>query len=581
MCGIVGYTGKTPAAPHLFYGLKSLEYRGYDSAGIALINDGKINLYKRAGRVDALKFVLSERGSVGIGHTRWATHGGATEKNAHPHRYRRFAVVHNGIIENYLQLKDEMSEDEFSSETDSEVIAHLFEREYHGDLLCAAKRVYARLCGSFAVALLCVDRPNTLLCMKKNSPLLIGFMGEECFLASDLSAIAADGATVYRLDDGEIALLEGGNVEIYRIDGTKSKKVPIKFDLLEQTDGLNGYAHYMEKEIYEIPQAIDRTICCFPSKKEILSVAQDVKEIHLVGCGTAYHSALAANYFAQKYIQGNTGVFLASEYRYGDQKIDDTTLVIAVSQSGETADTVAAAIRAKEKGAKLIVVTNVVHSTLTTYADLVIETKAGREVAVAATKSYHAQLTALYGIFLTLAEKDCNLLRVFPSLCRKTILSCGKVQEWALHASKAKCVHFIGRKVDYSAAVEGSLKWKEITYLPSEGYAAGELKHGTLALVDGDTPVIAILTNRDLAEKTLNAVHEVAARGAPVYLITCFSEFCNRDEGVESVLLPQTDEFFSPLVSVIPMQLLAYYASVVLGNDPDKPRNLAKSVTVE
>ncbi|MBO5045641.1 MAG: glutamine--fructose-6-phosphate transaminase (isomerizing) [Clostridia bacterium] len=583
MCGIVGYTGRGSAARAVFRGLKALEYRGYDSVGIALMHGGRFALHKRVGRVDCIQDVQEQNGEIGIGHTRWATHGGVTEENAHPHVYQRFAVVHNGIIENYRILKEEclLRGERFSSETDSEVIAHLFEWEYRGDLLSAAQRVCRRLRGSYAIAVLCLDFPSVILCAKKDSPLLVGASVEGQFAASDLSAVARKGVTCYRMENGEFSILDKESVSFFGADGTAIEKTPVSYSLQEQDTELGGYGHYMIKEIDEIPQAVERTIRAFKREIEAVQGLKDVFRIHIVGCGTAYHSGIAAKLFAQKRGCVSTEGYLASEYRYGDQTVDANTLVIAVSQSGETADTVAAAVMAKKRGAKLLAITNVAHSTLTSYADCVLHTKAGCEVAVAATKSYNAQLAVLYSFFDAFSACRERIWKGLPDLCKKTIEASRRVKEWANQMKSAKCAYFIGRRFDYAVAMEGSLKWKEITYLPGDGLAAGELKHGTLALVDESTPVVALITDQAVADKTFNAVHEVIARGAPVYVVTSIPSYANCEGAVDTVLIPQTKEEYMPMLSVIPLQLLAYYAAVALGNDPDKPRNLAKSVTVE
>ena len=589
MCGIVGYIGKKRAAPILLDGLQKLEYRGYDSAGIALSDGGKIRVFRRRGRVAELMPARTFAGEIGIGHTRWATHGAPSERNAHPHSFGKICLVHNGILENAAALKKECEAggEVFSSDTDSEVAAHLIDRFFkqEGDLLKAVFRAVKLLVGSYAFAVLC-EGGEEIVCARMHSPLIVARGADGMFAASDVCAVAAQGRTAYVLEDGEFARLKKTGVELY--DGNLSPVVRDFFPLgQEETAPEKGnFRHFMRKEIAEVPEAV---LHSFPDLSKIenhnlCEVLCQTKYLHIVACGTAYHSGLCMKFAVEKFARVPTEVFVASEYRYCDPIFLPGTLTIAISQSGETADTLAAAELAKSRGAKVLAVTNVARSSLTRIADFVLLTHAGREVAVAATKSFNAQLAVLYTLVKNLAEgKKLSApdLSAFPVLAQETLARSGQVLGWTPYFQGARSVFFLGRGADRCAALEGSLKLKEISYLPSEGYAAGELKHGTLALVDARTPVVAIACDEALADKTMNAVHEVYARGATIFLITPFEELTHAREITGSVLIPRCEPAFSPMLSVIPLQLLAYYVSLALGNDPDKPRNLAKSVTVE
>ncbi len=591
MCGIVGYVGRKRAAPILLDGLKKLEYRGYDSAGICTLSKGNFLLKKRSGRVEQLTPLIEGlEGYVGLGHTRWATHGAPSENNAHPHLYGKFALVHNGIIENARELKRELSlqGEEFYSDTDSEVVVHLLVREYRGDVLLTLKSVCKRLKGAYAFGVICADFPDCIFACKRGSPLIVARREDEGFLASDIPAIAQEGLTAFSLEEGDFAVVRESEVEFYDENLIKKEGEIFAFSSKTENPLLGEYQHYMAKEIAEIPHAIEKTVQNFrylPHYLDICKVLCQTEYIQIIACGTAYHSGLAARFVFEKFARIPTEVRIASEFRYNDEIILPNTVVIAVSQSGETADTLAAAQIAKERGAKLFAVTNVSDCSLARMADYVFPTCAGREIAVAATKSYMAQLCVLYSLVNLLAEQKgnggCGGLESLSSTAKAAIESSELVRSWAVRFAAAKSVFFLGRGIDYAAALEGSLKLKEISYLPSEGYPAGELKHGTLALVDEDTPVVAIITQRVLAEKTMNAVHEVVARGAKVYLITSFPEYCSYKEVFASVVVPKVEEAFSPISSVCALQKLAYYTALARGNDPDKPRNLAKSVTVE
>ncbi len=591
MCGIVGYLGKRRAAPVLLDGLRKLEYRGYDSAGIAVLCQGGFSLVRKKGRVKELDCALALDGTLGIGHTRWATHGSPSERNAHPHIFGKFAVVHNGIIENYSSLKEECVQrgDSFASETDSEVIAHLLEAAYEGDFFLAVKRATEKLVGSYALAVLCLDFPDTMIVAREKNPLVAGRGKDGFFAASDISAIAEEGVEIYSLEDGEFAVLERDNLRFYDRIGNEIVKTQVEYDCCADIPDLNGFRHYMRKEMSEIPQSVQNSIIGFdniPQFSRFCEVLCQTQYIHIVGCGTAYHSGIAAKAAIEALARTPVEVCIASEYRYRNPIVESGTLVIAVSQSGETADTLAAAERAKAKGAALVALTNAPYSSLTRIADFTIETHAGREIAVAATKSYNAQLATLYSIAVALArgkgkDVDFSKLGELPRLCENTLQISEGVRGWTSYFTSAKSVYFLGRGADYVSALEGSLKLKEISYLPSEGYPAGELKHGTLALIEQGTPVVAVITQSALAEKTMNAVHEVYARGGRVFLVTSLLEYSREKAVTASIAIPKCEELFSPILSVIPLQALAYYVSLARGNDPDKPRNLAKSVTVE
>ena len=588
MCGIVGYAGEGRAAPVLIEGLKRLEYRGYDSAGIAVLGEA-LTVVKRKGRVEALAAEAKKlSGGLGIAHTRWATHGEPSERNAHPHRYGGVAVVHNGIIENasLLRAECEARGEVFSSETDSEVIAHLIAAAYRGDLLQAVQKAARRLEGSYAIAVL-AEGERVIVAARRKSPLLVG-RGEGSVLASDLPAIAPLANEVYSLKEGGFALLTEDQVCLFDEELREWEEKPIAFGKVEGYGGKGGYPHYMRKEIAEDPAAIANSIADLTADSRFFDISIVLCQtyyIQIVACGTAYHSGVAAKYAIEALSRVPVEVDIASEYRYRDPIVPKGTLVIAVSQSGETADTLAAAALAKERGAKVLALTNVPYSSLTALADLVLLTHAGRETAVAATKSFCAQLASLYSIAAALAAlkgRSAPSLAPFPALCEDALSRSEKVKEWARALCQKKSVYFIGRGADYAAAIEGSLKLKEVSYLASEGYPAGELKHGTLALVGEDAPVVALLSDARLAEKTMNAVHEVRSRGARVFLITTLPSCA---EGVlpeeDVLLLSACEAVFSPLCTVVPLQLLAYETAVLLGHDPDKPRNLAKSVTVE
>ncbi len=590
MCGIVGASGKANAVEFLMEGLERLEYRGYDSVGIAVCGQEKIETYKQKGRVA----VLSERVSgvqstCGIGHTRWATHGKPSDENSHPHVSGRFAVVHNGIIENYLDLKARLINGgfAFTSETDTEVVAHLLAKNYDGNLASTLVKTTQMLTGSYALAVMCSDYPGVIAVCKKDNPLIVGRGKEGNFLASDAPALAGRADEIYVMQDGDMALIFPDRVEFFDKDLKNLDKRFTQADLKASELELGKYESFMMKEINEIPFAISET---FKELKEnginkvSLKKLKKASKITIIACGTAYHAGLIAKTVIEKIARIPVSVEVASEYRYRDPIILKNEVVIAVSQSGETADTIAAVRLAKSRGAHVLTITNVNGSSITTHSDSVIHTKAGPEIAVAATKSYNTQLVAFYYIAYATCDKLEELFAKSDKIissARETVARENELTQIAGELSSSQDAFFLGRGADYCTALEGSLKLKEISYVHSEGCPAGELKHGTLALIEKDTLVVTVITSRDIADKTMNAIHEVKARGAKVLLVTPFADFTNAHGVDKAIKLPEIEEIFAPIISIIPLQVFAYYVSRARGNDPDKPRNLAKSVTVE
>ena len=586
MCGIVGYVGERRAAPILLDGLQRLEYRGYDSAGIAVMRGGQITVVRRKGRVKGLSEARSLEGKIGIGHTRWATHGVPSERNAHPHVCGKICIVHNGIIENAAALRTacEARGELFASDTDSEVIAHLIAAA-DGDLLHAVHAACKVLEGSYAIAVMKEGEEGIVLA-RRASPLVAGCDEDGLYAASDIPAIAAEGRRLYLLEDGEFALLKEGELSFYSGELEPLQKQSFFCDAAQDAPEKGSFAHFMKKEIAEAPRAAARSLPDLAKSEDsvLCEVLCQTQYIHVVACGTAFHSALCMKYVTHRFARLPAEAHIASEFRYADPIILPRSLCIAVSQSGETADTLAAAALAKARGAKVLAVTNVRRSSLERMSDFVLPTAAGQEIAVAATKSFNAQLAILYALAAEIAR---GRGRAAPppaqtvAQMREALACAEQVRAWVPYFAGAKSVFFLGRGADYLAAREGSLKLKEIGYLPCEGYPAGELKHGTLALVDGRTPVVAIVTQPALADKTMNAVHEAYARGAAVFLITNVPACLACGEVTASLLLPACEPAYSPMLTSLPLQLLAYYVAVARGNDPDKPRNLAKSVTVE
>lgn len=592
MCGIIGYLGKKNAADEVFCGLQRLEYRGYDSAGAAVLSaDGKISVVKKQGRVDNLKPYLKDiAGATGIGHTRWATHGKPSDANAHPHVAGGIALVHNGIIENYAELKSalEACGETFLSETDSEVIAKLLSKNFKGDLICALAETVKVLKGSYALMAIC-EGNNSIAVAKYRSSVILGYGENEYFCASDEPALAGKCKEICVLDDGDIACITPDGIEIYNGNLQRIIREKKLNTGAEQSLDLGGYPHYMLKELHEIPVAVENTAKAFEGvSAKLKSALNGVDRIILVGCGTAYHAGLAGKRYFEQFARMPAECDTAGEFRYKNPVITERTAVFAVSQSGETADTVEAARLARGLGAKVIAVTNVLNSALTRIADVTVPVSAGPEICVAATKSYIGQITALYLCAVGFAKNGSNVncafadgLEAMPKLCKKTL---AQVNTYSLAnmCALSSGVYFLGRDIDYAVALEGSLKLKEVSYIHSEGYPAGELKHGTLALIDENAVAVALIFDETLAGKTVCAVEQVLSRGGKAAVITNVESVKKALSGRALVLETcACGKFLSPLVSAIAVQKLAYETAVILGRDPDKPRNLAKSVTVE
>lgn len=608
MCGIVGYIGNKQAAPILLEGLEKLEYRGYDSAGLAILDEGKINVVKSKGRLSVLKAKTDNgntvHGTIGIGHTRWATHGEPSDTNAHPHLSSsgKFAIVHNGIIENYLKLRSSLEKKGFTfiSETDTEIIANLVEYYYNGDLVDTVIKVISKVNGSYALGILCDDMPDTFVAVRKDSPLIVGLGEGENFIASDIPAVLAHTRNVYFLEDNEIAVIKKDDVSIYNTDKEKIEKevYEVKWDIAAAEKG--GYEHFMFKEIMEQPKAIRDTISPRLDGNNIIldditlsdEYIKNISRLYIVACGSAYHVGVVGKYVIEKLARIPVSVEVASEFRYCSPIIDDKTLVILVSQSGETADTIAAMREAKKMGARTLAVVNAVGSTIAREADDTLYTWAGPEIAVATTKAYSTQLNAMYLIALHLAsatgtvteEKKQSVITSLNKLSgniAKILTDKEQIQYCASKYYGSKSVFFIGRELDYAVALEGSLKLKEISYIHSEAYAAGELKHGPIALIEEGTLVFALCTVDSLFEKMLSNIKEVKARGAVVIAIAPEGHTDIEKEADYVIYVPECDDVVMPSEVVIPLQLFSYYVSSLKGLDIDKPRNLAKSVTVE
>lgn len=608
MCGIVGYVGENQAAPILLDGLSKLEYRGYDSAGIAVFNDSGIEIAKAKGRLA----ILSEKtgggknvkGTMGIGHTRWATHGEPSDVNSHPHvsSSGRFAVVHNGIIENYISIKKQLEDKgvEFVSETDTEVIAHLFEYYYNGDILETMTKVINRVEGSYALGILCSDYPDQFIAVRKASPMIVGLGENENFIASDVTAILKHTRNIYYLEDNEIVVLKKDSVKVYNTDKEEVKKEVFTVDWDVSAAEKGGYEHFMMKEIEEQPKALRDTIS--PRIKDgkivlddITLTTEDIKninKIYIVACGSAYHVGVVGKYIIEKMCRIPVEVQVASEFRYCDPIIGKNDLVIVISQSGETADTLAALKEAKNHGARILSIVNVVGSAIANASDDVLYTWAGPEIAVATTKAYSTQLAVIYLISTYMAEKLGMLtsgeyaklvkdIESLPDKVAEVLTSKENVQYLASKFYNCHSIFFIGRNLDYAVCMEGSLKLKEISYIHSEAYAAGELKHGTISLIEDGTLVIALASGRELFDKTISNVKEVKARGAVVMGLTTTEHEHMSDVADHVIQIPAINEILLPSLTVIPLQLFGYYVASLKGCDIDKPRNLAKSVTVE
>lgn len=609
MCGIVGYIGESKAAPILMEGLEHLEYRGYDSAGIAVKNGDEIDVTKEVGKLEELKKMLDYdklKGNRGIGHTRWATHGRPSKINSHPHYdcNDEFAVVHNGIIENFQELKDELTARGhiFKSETDTEVIAHLIEEKYSGDLKEAVREAVKRLDGSYALAVISTKDPDRIIGVRKDSPLVVGKSSGENFIASDMTAFLSYTDQFYILDDGELAEVKKDDIKLYKLSGEEIEKDIFQVDWDAEMAEKSGYEHYMLKEINEQPDAIRRILNgrISPAGIDLAEIGFSNKElaefekIQIVACGTAYHSGLVGEYLLEEMVDIPVEVDVASEFRYREPILDEKTLVLVVSQSGETADTLAALRLAKKRGCKVLAFTNVKGSTISREADQVLYLKAGPEIAVASTKAYVNMVTAFYLLTLylgkikeTISEKRRDemiedILRL-PELAGETIKRSEEiVKKKAKEYQDIDSAFFIGRNIDYTLALEGALKLKEISYIHAEAYPAGELKHGTLALIEEGTPVIAVATRKFLLGKTISNIKEVKARGGEILAVALSSAMIDQSDTIDELIeIPKVDEMLSSILTIIPLQLLAYYAAVYRDCDIDQPRNLAKSVTVE
>ena len=600
MCGIIGYTGSENSVPYLINGLEKLEYRGYDSAGIAVTDNNSIFCIKTKGRVEILKEKLKNENSnifskTGIAHTRWATHGEASDINSHPHlsEHGFFAVVHNGIIENYAGIKEELINDgvEFMSETDTEIIPQLIEKYYDGDFLSAVKKASDRLKGSYAIAVLCRDFPDKIICARKSSPIIVALYDTGTFASSDISAIPAHAKNIYRVADGEFALLEKEKISFFDRFLNPVKKEPERINNNITFSGKQGYEHFMLKEIFEQPAVIRDTVL-----SENINLSKEyidsIKQIYIVACGSAYHVGVLGKYVIEKLTKIPVQTDIASEFRYREPAIDKSTLVIAISQSGETADTIAAVRLSRETGAKVISVVNVAASTLTAESDEVIYTKAGTEIAVATTKAYSAQLISIYKLAVYIAEKTGRMeteekksiissLNILPALIETILSDVSYIEKLADVLKNSEHIYFIGRNIDYAAALEASLKMKEISYIHSEAYGAGEMKHGTISLIEKDTPVIALCCCENVFQKTLSNIKEVKSRGATVLCVTTQKHNDEIDDADYKIIIPDTHPLFIGSTEIIPLQLLAYFTAKKRGCDIDKPKNLAKSVTVE
>lgn len=608
MCGIVGYIGESQAAPILLEGLSKLEYRGYDSAGMAVFDGNEIHVKKATGRLKVLSELTHDGtllpGMVGIGHTRWATHGEPSDMNAHPHcnKDKSIAVVHNGIIENYLKLRKKLEDKgyEFASQTDTEVLAHLLDYYYKGEPLEAITKVMHRVEGSYALGIIFVDHPDVVYAVRKDSPLIVGKGSDGNLIASDVPAVLKYTRDVFFIQNEEIACLSKDSIEFFNVDGEPIEKESktIEWDVNAAEKG--GYEHFMLKEMYEQPKTVRDTLSPRIKNNEVVieelgMTDEEIKEInriYIVACGSAYHTGVTAKYIFEGMARIPVAVDLASEFRYRNPILDEKDLVIIISQSGETADSLAALREAKEKGIKTLGIVNVVGSSIAREADKVMYTWAGPEISVATTKAYSAQLVAQYLLAIKFAmvrgkissqeaEELLVDLRRLPDQIELLLSNKERIQKFANRYIAAKDVFFIGRGIDYAISMEGSLKLKEISYVHSEAYAAGELKHGTISLIEDGTLVVAVATQEDLYKKTVSNMVEVKTRGAFVMAVTNEGNTDIEKAADYVVYIPQTNKYFTNSLAIIPLQLFGYYVSVGKGCDVDKPRNLAKSVTVE
>lgn len=608
MCGIVGYIGNRQAAPILLDGLSKLEYRGYDSAGIAVYSEGEIDMIKSKGRLKVLSELTHDGamlpGTMGIGHTRWATHGSPSDVNAHPHfnADKSIVVVHNGIIENYLKLKKKLMKRgyEFVSETDTEVIAHLLDYYYQGNPLQAITKIMHRMEGSYALGIMFRDHPDELYAVRKDSPLIVGHTEGGSMIASDVPAVLRYTRDVYFIENEEIVRMTEESMEFFNVDEEEIVKEPVRIEWDVNAAEKGGYEHFMLKEMYEQPKAVMDTFS--PRIKgnrieieELGMTDEEICKIHkimIVACGSASHVGHTSKYILEGLSRIPVEVDMASEFRYRNPILDDHTLVMVISQSGETADTLAALREAKKMGARVLGIVNVVGSSIAREADNVMYTWAGPEIAVATTKAYSAQLTAMYLLAMKFAqakglltdgetEKMIGEMKALPAQIEMILNNREKIQKFANRYLAARDIFFIGRGIDHAISMEGSLKLKEISYIHSEAYAAGELKHGTISLVEEGTLVAAVLTQKDLYKKMISNMEEVRTRGAFVMAVTVEGNTEVEKAADYVIYIPETNRYFTNSLAIIPLQLFAYYIAVGRGCDVDKPRNLAKSVTVE
>ena len=609
MCGIVGYIGTQNAQDFVLDGLEKLEYRGYDSAGIAVnTGDEKFSIVKKVGRLKNLADVLEKtplKGSMAIGHTRWATHGKPSDENSHPHfnKDETLVVVHNGIIENYLELKKELIEKgyKFNSETDTEVVTHLLDELYEGDLLEATKKLIKIIKGAYALGIMSVTEPDRIIAVRKESPLIVGLGENENFIASDIPAILKYTRDVYLIENNEIVEVKKNSVKVMNSEGQEIKRdvTHIEWDLEAASKG--GYEFFMEKEIHEQPEVLIETLNSrvdennninFDNAGLTKEYLNGINSIYIVACGTAYHAGLVGKYIIEKKTRVKVDVDIASEFRYRNPVIDDKTLVIVLSQSGETLDTLEALKEAKRNGARVIAITNVVGSSIAREADHVIYTWAGPEIAVASTKAYTTQMVILYLLATDMAykfgkisreeyEHDIKSLYGLKKNIEKMLEYSDRIEATADKIKDRTSMFYLGRGLDYVITVEGALKSKEISYIHSEAFASGELKHGTIALIEDGTPVVINVTQSDLFEKSVSNIKEVTARGAYVIAVAKEGNTLVEEVADEVFYIPGVEDDYTGFLSIIIHQLLAYYLSKLKGNDVDKPRNLAKSVTVE
>ena len=604
MCGIIGFTGYLDAAEVLMDGLSALEYRGYDSAGIACFVNRKIVTEKSVGKVARLNEKIAGKlhSSCGIGHTRWATHGGVSEVNAHPHSCGRVTLIHNGIIENYHSLAGELARGGRRpvSQTDSEIAAMLIDSLYEEDPKEAIQRAVPRLEGAYAFCILFSDRPGIIYCIRKGSPLVICHTEEGSVVASDMVALLRYSKDYFVLPENQIAVLTANEIEVTDLNGKLAAPQILHVNWDMSSAQKNGYKHYMLKEIHEQPKAVQDTVGAYVKDEEINlleagitdELLSGLERIYIVACGSAYHVGMVAKYVMEDLADVPVEVDLASEFRYRNPKLEENSLVIVVSQSGETADSLAALRLAKEKGVPVLGIVNVVGSSIARESDYILYTYAGPEISVATTKAYSTQLIAVYLLAVQMAfvkgiiseERYAGLLQELerlPEKIQKTLDDKERIQWFASKYANAKDIFFIGRGIDYAISLEGSLKMKEISYIHSEAYAAGELKHGTISLVEEGTLVVGVLTQQALFEKTLSNMVETKSRGAYLMGLTLYGNYSIEDNADFSVYVPKTEQYFTTSLAIVPLQLMGYYVSVAKGLDVDKPRNLAKSVTVE